>query len=97
METNIFSIEKHKKLKELKNKELQFKAYLNNLKHEQLQYEANHIINKINEDNLSDEFLLKSSLLMEELAKRVDANQMANTINKFSSNIRSRIDSDLTQ
>jgi hypothetical protein len=96
METNIFSIEKHRKLKNLKEKEKQFKVYLSSLKQEDLQYEANYIINKINEENLSDEFLLKSSLLMDELAKRVDANKMSNTINKFSSNIRSKIDTELT-
>jgi hypothetical protein len=96
MDTNIFSIEKHKKLRDLKEKEKQFKAYLSSLKQEDLQYEANYIINKINEENLSDEFLLKSSLLMDELAKRVDANKMSNTINKFSSNIRAKIDSEIT-
>lgn len=97
MDTNIYSIDKHRKLKDLKEKERQFKNYLSHLKQEDLQYEANYIINKINEENLSDEFLLKSSLLMEELAKRVDANHMSNTINKFSSNIRSKINTEITQ
>jgi uncharacterized membrane protein YheB (UPF0754 family) len=86
----------HRKLKSLKEQERKFKAYLSSLKQEELQFEANYIINKVQDENLSNEFLLKSSLLLEELAKRVDASNMANTIQKFSSNIRSKIDPETT-
>ena len=90
MESNVVSIEQKRRLKKLKEKESTFKSYLSKLKQEQLQYEANYIINKVHEDDLSDEFLLKSALIMDELAKRVDAKQMSNTINKYSENIREK-------
>ena len=91
MSSKIISFAEQKKLKELKAKEKQFKSYLSALKQEELQYEANYIMNKINEENLSEEFLLKSALLMDELAKRVDATSMSNTISKFSNNIKSKL------
>lgn len=91
MNSNVVSIEQKRKLKKLKEKESIFKSYLSKLKQEELQYEANYIINKVNENDLSEEFLLKSALIMDELAKRVDAIQMSNTINKYSDNIRSKI------
>lgn len=91
MESNVVSIEQKRRLKKLKEKESTFKSYLSKLKQEQLQYEANYIINKVHEDDLSDEFLLKSALIMDELAKRVDAKQMSNTINKYSENIREKL------
>ena len=97
MESNIISMEKQRKLRELKKQEKAFKTYLTKLKQEELQYEANYIINKVNENNLSDEFLLKSALLMDELAKRVDATQMANTIYKFSQNLREKFETQVLQ
>lgn len=93
--TNIFSLDKQRKFKNLKDKERQFKGYISSLKQEELQYEANYIINKVKEENLSDEFLLKSAVLMDELAKRVDANNIANTISQFSSNLRKKLDTNL--
>ena len=92
MDTNIYSLEKTRELKSLKETEVSFQSYLNVLKQEELQYEANYIIDKINDDDLSNEFLLKSSLLMDELAKRVQASSMANTISKYSKNLRSKLD-----
>ena len=94
MNSKIVSIAERRKLKELKNKEKQFKSYLSSLQQDQLQIEANYIINKINEDNLTDEFLLKSALLMDELAVRVSVANMSHTITKFSKNIRSKIKSE---
>ncbi len=97
MDNNVISLDQTRKLKNLKEKEKFFKSYLSKLKQEELQYEANYIINKVNEDNLSDEFLLKSALLMDELAKRVSATSMANTINKFSENLRAKLNSEPIQ
>jgi hypothetical protein len=91
MDSKVISLDNQRRLKKLKEKEMVFKSYLTNLKQEELQYEANYIINKVNEENLSEEFLLKSALLMDELAKRVEATKMANTINKFSANLRDKI------
>lgn len=91
MDSNVISFNEQKKLKELKQKEVIFKDYLSKLKQEELQYEANYITNKINDDNLDDEFLLKSALLMEELAKRVEATNLSSTINKFSENLRNKL------
>lgn len=97
MDSKVISLDKQRRLKKLKEKEEVFKSYLSKLKQEELQYEANYIINKVNEENLSDEFLLKSALLMDELAKRVEATHMANTINKFSANLRSKFEMNLIQ
>lgn len=95
MNSNIVSIAERKKLKDLKIKEKQFKSYLSSLKQDQLQIEANYIINKINEENLTDEFLLKGALLMDELATRVNVSNMSHTITKFSKNIRSKMSNEL--
>lgn len=94
MESNIVSIAERKKLKDLKVKERQFKSYLSSLKQDQLQIEANYIINKINEENLTDEFLLRGALLMDELATRVNVSNMSHTITNFSKNIRSKMKSE---
>jgi len=95
--TNVVEFGTLKKKQELKQKEASFKAYLSSLKQDQLQLEANYLLNKMTDD-LDDEFLLKSALLMDELAKRVSAESMSNTINQFASDIREKIDqSDLLQ
>lgn len=90
-ESNVVSLSERRKLKKLKATEKEFKSYLKSLKQDQLQTEANYIIEKVNEDNLSDEFLLKSALLMDELAMRINVDNMANTINKFATNLRSKV------
>lgn len=97
MSSKIISLDKQRRLKDLKRQEEATKSYLSKLKQEELQYEANYIMNKVNEEDLSDEFLLKSALLMDELAKRMDANQMANTINNFSKNLKKRLDENILQ
>ncbi|MBD63874.1 MAG: hypothetical protein CME62_01595 [Halobacteriovoraceae bacterium] len=97
MSTKIISLDKQRRLKELKRQESVIKGYLSKLKQEELQYEANYIMNKVNEDELSEEFLLRGALLMDELAKRMDANKMANTINLFSQNLRKRLDDKFLQ
>tara|TARA_Y100000768_G_scaffold388884_1_gene388277 strand:- start:6862 stop:7161 length:300 start_codon:yes stop_codon:yes gene_type:complete len=91
LDSNVISLNERRKLKELKETEKEFKGYLKSLKQDQLQFEANYIIEKINEENLSDEFLLKSALLMDELAMRINVENMANTINKFALNLRSKV------
>jgi uncharacterized protein YlxP (DUF503 family) len=91
MQSNVVSIEQKRRLKKLKEKESIFKSYLSKLKQDELQFEANYIINRVNEQDLSEEFLLKSALIMDELATRVGATKMANTIDKYSENIRSKI------
>ena len=97
MSSKVVSLDKQRRLKELKHKEEMIKGYLSKLKQEELQYEANYIMNKVNEDELSEEFLLRGALLMDELAKRMDANKMANTINLFSQNLRKRLDDKILQ
>lgn len=97
MDSKIISLDKQRRLKELKRQEESIKSYLSKLKQEELQYEANYIMNKVNEDELSEEFLLRGALLMDELAKRMDANKMANTINLFSQNLRKRLDDKILQ
>lgn len=97
MSTKIISLDKQRRLKELKRQESVIKGYLSKLKQEELQYEANYIMNKVNEEELSEEFLLRGALLMDELAKRMDANKMANTINLFSQNLRKRLDDKFLQ
>ena len=91
MNSNVVSIDQRRRLKKLKEKESIFKSYLSKLKQDELQFEANYIINKVNESDLSEEFLLKSALIMDELAQRVGATKMSNTIDKYSENIRSKI------
>ncbi len=95
MESKIISFSERRKLRDLKIKEKQFKTYLSSLKKDQLQIEANYIINKVNEHDLTDEFLLKSALLMDELANRVTINNMSHTISKFSKNLRSKMSADV--
>jgi hypothetical protein len=97
MSSKIVSLDKQRRLKDLKRQEESIKSYLSKLKQEELQYEANYIMNKVNEEDLSDEFLLRSALLMDELAKRMDANHMANTINVFSKNLKKRLDDKVLQ
>lgn len=97
MSSKIISLDKQRRLKDLKRQEEAIKSYLSKLKQEELQYEANYIMNKVNEEDLSDEFLLRSALLMDELAKRMDANHMANTINVFSKNLKKRLDDKILQ
>lgn len=89
--TNVVEIETLRKKQELKKTEMNFKNYLSSLKQDQLQVEATYLLNKMT-DNLSEEFLLKSALLMDELAKRVSAESMSNTINSFANNIREKIE-----
>jgi hypothetical protein len=91
-ENNVINLEDAKTKFALKQKEIQFKAYLRSLKREQLQYEANYLMNKAH-DGLDDDTLLKSALLMEELATRVSTDSMSNTITNYADEIRNKADS----
>jgi hypothetical protein len=88
---NVISFDSLKKRRDLKDKEQKFKAYLATLKQEQLQHEANYLLNKMNGSDLNEEFLLKSALLMDELAKRVSVDSMSDTISDFAKDIRDKI------
>jgi hypothetical protein len=92
MESNVVSLEAKRRLRELKKTERVFKSYLSKLKQEELQYEANYIINRVNDASLSEEFLLKSALIMDELALRVEAQSMSSTISKFSENLKNKME-----
>lgn len=88
---NVVNLEAAKRKKSLMDLEKKFKVYLSSLKQEQLQYESNFLINKFGENGLSEEDLLKSALLMDELAKRMSADKMSQTIVDFASNIRAKM------
>ncbi len=75
-----------------KRKESEFKSYLGKLKIGELRHEANYIIERMKEENLDDEFLLKGAMLMEELANRVNEKSMSDQISTFAYNLKSKVD-----
>lgn len=91
VDANVIDLGQAREKLALKQKEEQFKNYLSSLKQEQLQYEANYLMNKAGSD-LDEETLLKSALLMEELAKRVSANSMSDTITSYAEELRKKTD-----
>lgn len=91
MESNIFSIDQRRRLHKLKEKEQVFKSYISKLKQENLQSEADFIINNIEKNELTEEFLLKSALLMDELAKRIDTHEMSYKISQLSKDLKSKM------
>lgn len=91
--SNVVEFAEAKRTLLLKQKEKQFKNYLSSLKQDQLQIEANFLMNKVGND-LNDEALMKSALLMEELAKRVSSDNISNSIHKFAGDIREKLRSD---
>jgi len=91
-ESNLVDFSKLKKMNELKEKEVKIKAYLSSLKQEDLQYEANYLMNKMQIDKEVDQTsLLKSALLMDELAKRVTVKGMSSTITQFAQDIKMKM------
>jgi len=91
-ESNLVDFSKLKKMNELKEKEVKIKAYLSSLKQEDLQYEANYLMNKMQIDEEVDQTsLLKSALLMDELAKRVTVKGMSSTITQFAQDIKMKM------
>jgi len=91
MSKNVVDLQTAREKAQLKKTEQGFKSYLSSLKQEQLQTEANFLLNQFSDD-CNEEYLLKSALLMDELAKRVSASNMSHTINKYADNIREKID-----
>lgn len=89
VDANVIDLGQAREKLALKQKEEQFKKYLGSLKQEQLQYEANYLMNKAGSD-LDQETLLKSALLMEELARRVSANKMSDTISSYAEELRKK-------
>lgn len=93
---NVVSIEELRKKNKQQKQEASFKAYLKSLKQEQLQYEANYLLNRIDivvEVDQKDELLLKSALLMDEIALRVSNGTLSANINEFAEEIRSKAES----
>ncbi len=92
MKNNVIGMESAKSEIEAKRKEITFKNYLSSLKQEELQTEANFIMNSMGED-VSPEILKKSALLMDELAKRVSVDSMSSSINNFANSLRNQVES----
>jgi hypothetical protein len=89
--SNVVDLESKRKLIALKKTEAGFKSYLSSLKQDQLQTEANYLLNQFS-DEYNEEYILKSALLMDELAKRVSASNMSHTINKYAENLRGKLE-----
>ena len=91
MKNNVIGMNSAKNELKVKKAETEFKNYLKTLKQEELQSEANYILNTMGDD-LSIEDLNKSALLMEELAKRVSNNNMSSSINDLAETLRKQLD-----
>ena len=90
---NVVSIQAAREKQHQLKKEENFKLYLKSLKQEQLQYEANYLLNRIDmaiESNQKNEILLKSALLMDEIAQRVSNGSLSASINDFAQDIREK-------
>lgn len=90
MKNNVIGMESAKTQIELKKSEAKFKNYLSALKQEELQTEANYIMNSMGQD-LDVDSLRKSALLMEELAKRVSVDSMSSSISDFANSLRDQL------
>ena len=94
--SNVVSIDDQRKKQKQQKQEESFRSYLKSLKQEQLQYEANYLLNRIEDvvdKNQKDDLLLKSALLMDEIAHRVSNGSLSANINEFAQDIRSKADS----
>lgn len=87
----VVSLESLRNKRTVKEKEEQFKTYLRSLKKDQLQSEANFLVEKMEQEKVNDDILLKSALLMDELARRVSFENMSDTISQFATDIREHI------
>ncbi len=74
-----------------KKKEGEFKKYLTGLKLDELRHEANFIIERMSEEELENEFLLKGAMLMEELASRIEGDRMSERISLFAEGLKKRM------
>lgn len=89
---DVVSLDDARKLRLLKDKEKEFKAYLGSLKQDQLQNEVDFLLNQIDSTEDNQEFILKSAMLLDELASRVNIGSMSATINNFAKDIRSKLE-----
>jgi hypothetical protein len=87
LDSNVIEMDQARVKIRLRQQEEQFKKYLGSLKQDQLQYEANYLLNMAS-TGLDDETLMKSALLMEELAKRISADKMSDTITAYAEELR---------
>lgn len=89
---DVVSIEDARKLRHLKDKEKEFKNYLKSLKQNQLEHEIDYLLNEFDSSNNKQESILKSAMLLDELASRVDVESMSISINEFANEVRSKLD-----
>lgn len=75
-----------------KKKQGEFKEYLASLQLDELRHEANFIIDRMGEENLENEFLLKGAMLMEELASRIEGDRMSERISLFAESLKRKMD-----
>jgi preprotein translocase subunit SecA len=68
----------------------EFESYLRSLSQDQLEYEAMFLIEKIQNDQLGDKELNQSYLLLKELAKRVDNENLKELIEAFADNLKQK-------
>lgn len=92
MKDNVIGLEKAKNELAIRRADQKFKNYLSSLKQEELQTEANYIMNNMGSD-LDAESLKRSAMLMEELAKRVSVDTMSSSINGFATKLRDQLES----
>tara|TARA_B100001971_G_scaffold215192_1_gene259868 strand:+ start:122386 stop:122715 length:330 start_codon:yes stop_codon:yes gene_type:complete len=90
--TKVVSLDELRTRKAIQEKEATFKKYLTSLKTSELQYEANYIINRVKEEDQSEDFYLKGALLMDELAGRINETGMASTIKSFAKQLKEKLE-----
>ena len=88
---DVVSIEDARRIRNLKDKEKEFKEYLKTLKQDQLQSEVDFLLSNIDSSN-NQEYILKSAMFLDELATRVNVNSMSISINQFASEVRSKLE-----
>lgn len=88
---DVVSIEDARKLRYLKDKEKEFKDYLKTLKQDQLQNEVNFLLSKIDSSS-NQEYILKSAMLLDEIASRVNVDSMSISINQFANEVRTKLE-----
>jgi uncharacterized membrane protein YheB (UPF0754 family) len=89
--TKVVSLEKLRAEKAFREKENTFKKYLTSLKTSELQHEANYIINRVQDEDQSEDFYLKGALLMDELASRINELGLSSTIKQFSEKLKTKL------
>jgi hypothetical protein len=88
----VISLEKKREELEFKKKELNLKKYLESLKTNELQYEANDIIDQLNNGPVNNDDIFKGAVLMEEFAKRIDTKQMSEQVTSYANGLKTRLE-----